>query len=32
MKLAFFNELYLTLQTDFAARTCFCFSSNDSSV
>jgi len=32
VKLAFFNELYLTLQTDFAARWCFCFSANDSSV
>jgi len=31
-KLAFFNELYVTLQTDFAARWCFCFSANDSSV
>jgi len=30
VKLAFFIELYLTLQTDFAARWCFWFSANDS--
>ena len=30
VKLAFFIELYLTLQTDFAARRCFSFSANDS--
>jgi len=32
LKLAFSNELYLTLQTDFAARWYFWFSVNDSSV
>jgi len=30
VKLPFFNELCLTLQTDFAARWCFWFSANDS--
>ena len=32
VKLAFFKELYLRMQTDFAACWCFCFSANDSSA
>jgi len=32
VKPALFIELYLTLQTDFAARRCFWFSANDSSI
>ena len=32
VKLACVNELYLTLQADFAACCCFWFSANDSSV
>jgi len=32
VNIAFFNELYLTLQTDHATLWCFWFSANDSSV
>jgi len=32
VKSTFFIELYLTLQTNFAARWCFSFSANDSSI
>jgi len=32
VRLALFNELYLTLQTGFAVRWCFLFSANNSSV
>ena len=32
VKPALFVELYLTLQTDFTARCCFCFFTNDSSI
>jgi len=32
VKLTFFIELYLILQTDFMARLCFWFSANDSSI
>jgi len=32
VKLAFFNELYLTLQTDFVACRCFWFSADKSSI
>jgi len=32
VKLAFFTVFVLTIQTGFATRQCFCFSSNDSSI